>query len=143
MDIHILVESVTNYEHMAVLKKIQEEHNNKNKAKKIDLKAAAQPPPKPLTFDEIKESLNGFARIVYYKSTTTDPSPLYNQIESMTEGEIKNGLMNGYCRSISAIDGSCAVGFHKDGIPNGKWTCYKANGEFSLPQGLYEGSSCI
>ena len=88
MDIYILVESVENFEHMGKLKKIQDDYNNRLKPKKTDLKNI-QHPPKPLKFDEIKESLNGFARIVYYKSSTTDPSPEYCQIESMTEGQIK------------------------------------------------------
>jgi len=95
-----------------------------------------------LKFDEIKESLNGFARMVSYKSTNGSPDPQYCEIESVEEGEFKAGLKNGYCRSMSAIDGSCAAGYHKDGIPHGKWTSYKSNGEFALPQGLYEGSNC-
>jgi hypothetical protein len=51
-------------------------------------------------------------------------------------------LKEGYCRGISAVDGSCAVGYHKNGIPNGKFSQYKSNGEFATPQGIYEGSTC-
>lgn len=52
------------------------------------------------------------------------------------------GLKEGYCRGLSAVDGSCAAGYHKNGIPNGKFCQYKADGDFAIPQGIYEGNQC-
>lgn len=95
-----------------------------------------------IQFEDIKESINGFARIVSYKAINGNPSPENNELESVFEGKFKNGLKEGYCRGISAINGSASAGFHQNGIPHGKWTAYKYNGEFSHPQGLYEGTTC-
>ena len=90
-----------------------------------------------LQFNDIKASLNGYARIVSYKVSQSKDESTYNsltpetnrcELEYVTEGQFRNGLKNGYCRSISANDGSCAVGFHLDGIPQGKWSSYKPNG---------------
>jgi hypothetical protein len=38
-------------------------------------------------------------------------SPAYLQIVKVEEGQFIKGLKNGYCRTISADDGSCEVGF--------------------------------
>ena len=93
-------------------------------------------------FDDIKDSLTGYGRMISYKSNNSNPDPAFNNIDSVVEGQFQKGLKHGYCRGISAIDGSCAAGFHKEGIPNGKWTFYKPDGHFGKPEGLYEGSTC-
>jgi len=104
-----------------------------------------------LKFNDIKDSLNGYARIISYKVNQSKEESQYNsltpeakycELEYVSEGHFRNGLKNGYCRSISANDGSCAVGFHLDGIPQGKWSSYKPNGQLSRPEGLYEGTTC-
>lgn len=95
-----------------------------------------------IQFEDIKESINGYARIISYKAINGNPSPENNELESVFEGKFKNGLKEGYCRGISAINGSASAGFHQNGLPHGKWTAYKYNGEFSHPEGLYEGTSC-
>lgn len=82
-----------------------------------------------IKFDEIKESLTGYARIIKYKSSNSNNDAAHNEIDSMEEGHFVKGLKDGYCRSISAIDGSAAVGYHKEGLPNGKWCYYKYNGD--------------
>ena len=84
-------------------------------------------------FEDIKGSLTGYARIISYSSNNQNPESQYCELDSITEGHFVNGLKDGYCRGFSAIDGSCAAGFHKEGVPMGKFTSYKANGEFSLP----------
>ena len=95
-----------------------------------------------MQFDDIKESINGFARIISYKAFNGNPEAENNELESVVEGQFKGGLKEGYCRGISAINGSCSAGFHKAGVPSGKWTAYKSTGEFSHPEGFYDGTTC-
>ena len=111
------------------------------------LQAAKFNTPKPkgeeyVLFDDIKGSLTGWGRMVNYKSSQGTPGAAFNELESVTEGHFVEGLKDGYCRSISAVSGQCAAGFHAEGIPKGKWVSYKSNGTFSHDQGLYEGSTC-
>mmetsp|Transcript_6802 Transcript_6802/g.11453 ORF Transcript_6802/g.11453 Transcript_6802/m.11453 type:complete len:162 (-) Transcript_6802:112-597(-) len=143
MDIYILVESCQDMAAVDKIKKLHEKYTQSLlKKKKAELKNF-KPTHDYILLDDIKSCLNGFARIVYYKATNGTPEEsLQNELISVEEGQFSEGLKSGYCRLISAIDGSCAAGFHIKGIPNGKWTMYKSNGEFALPQGLYEGSNC-
>ena len=140
VDIYILVQSV---EDISALEKMRQLYQKYQQSldKNVVPTAQTQTVPRVL-FDQIKDSLNGFARMIYYKVEDNVPEAKSNELIAIEEGEFKQGLKNGYVRGISAQDGSCAVGFHVGGVPNGKWTMYKANGEFALPQGLYEGSSC-
>ena len=80
--------------------------------------------------------------MVSYKSHGTYPDWANNELDSVVEGQFKEGQKHGYARGISAIDGSCAAGYHTDGSPDGKWVFYKPNGDFAKPEGLYEGSTC-
>ena len=75
MDIYILVESVDNVEHIEKLRQANEDYKKSllAKYKKPAIKPVANlaTTPKlsgkePLKFDEIKDSLNGFARIISY-----------------------------------------------------------------------------
>jgi hypothetical protein len=104
-----------------------------------------------LQFKDIASSLNGYARFVSYKvnqshlesqTNSLTPEARYSELEYVAEGQFRAGLKNGYCRSISANDGSSAVGFHLNGVPQGKWSSYKPNGQLSRPEGLYEGTTC-
>jgi hypothetical protein len=93
-----------------------------------------------LEWNEIKDSLTGWARIIYYESATTLKLASQNcSIASMEEGEFTKGEKNGYCRVISAKTGACQLGFYKDNEPHGKWTSYKPDGSLAEPEGLYEG----
>lgn len=149
-DIYILIESIRNNQHIEALHKATEQHDKplkpvkKNTKSKSPVKAPAvvvEITDEDLQFDDIKESLNGWARIISYKSI--DGYKTKNcELESVVEGKFKNGLKEGYCRGISAINGSSCAGFNKQGIPHGKWSAYKPTGEFSHPEGLYEGTSC-
>ena len=143
-DIFILTESIENKEHLEQFKKATEQYqawlNPPKKGK--GLMNVVSKDKEFLQFEDIKSSLNGFCRIVSYKAINGNPEPENNELESVVEGKFKNGLMEGYCRGISAINGSASAGFHKEGIPHGKWTSYKINGEFSHPEGLYEGTTC-
>ena len=95
-----------------------------------------------VVFDSIKEYVTGFARIVYYKSVSGVPTAENAELEMIIEGEFKEGLMNGYCRGMSAINGGCSTGFHVAGLPQGKFCSYKLDGTFAQEEGIYEGKKC-
>jgi len=99
--------------------------------------------------EEIEEGITGFARIIRYKNHSiskiiaredvrasgqqlikTEPRSL--QILSIEEGEFVAGRKNGYARVISAVDGSCEVGFWRDDIPWGKYCKYHISGNEEL-----------
>lgn len=108
----------------------------------------------PFLFDDIKEGLNGFARIIEYANhsvpeyiNANDPysghgvisyDSKHMEIISVSEGEIEKGLMNGYNRRIN-FNGGAQVGFFKEEIPWGKYTEYAPDGSFEKPEGIYEG----
>ena len=134
MDIYLLTESVTD---SAVLKKMHKVDEETRDPKKV-VGSKTQ-----LTFDEIKASVTGYARIINYKVIVgTSGKPDKYELESVVEGEFKHGEMDGYCRAISAINGCCSAGFHEAGKPNGKWSYYRADGTFGQPEGIYEGTKC-
>jgi hypothetical protein len=64
-------------------------------------------------YDEIKDSLVGYARIIKYTNNIGDPKSDSESCEivCVEEGFYMFGLKNGYCRIISAIDGSCECGW--------------------------------
>ena len=97
-------------------------------------------------FSEIAEAITGFARVVKYKNHTVKPvskdtdakesrQMLINpassslRIDSFEEGQYENGKKNGFCKVLSASDGSGEVGWFKDGIPWGKYMKYSSGGE--------------
>jgi hypothetical protein len=141
MDIFILTESIENQEHIKKLKDADEKYRQSLLDKKVTT-VFSNTPKEFMKFDDIKDSLNGYARIIYYKASNGNPAPENNEIESLVEGKFTKGLKDGYCRGISALNGSCAVGYHKEGLPFGKWCNYKSDGFFAQPEGLYEGIKC-
>jgi hypothetical protein len=40
---------------------------------------------------------------------------------------------------LSALDGSCEVGFFKNDVPWGKYLKFRLDGTYELAEGLYEG----
>lgn len=85
-----------------------------------------------LTFDQIKSSMNGFGRVIYFRAIG-DHKPQNQHIKHIQEGQFKNGLMQGYCREFrdSPQDGYpvCWLGFYKEGLPSGKFQSFKLDGE--------------
>ena len=142
-DIYILIEKSENMDHMKQVKELHEKYQQsllkKGKSMVNTTKVAR---PDYVKFDDIKESLTGFARMVSYKNHSDGPNSLYYELDSVVEGQFKEGKRHGFCRGITAIDGSCAVGFHEDGAPKGKWCSYRPNGDFAKPEGLYDGTTC-
>ena len=106
-DIYLLTESIENKEHLEKFKKATEEYNawlNPKKAKPGVISVVSKDKTF-LQFDDIKESINGYCRIVTYKAINGNPEPENNELESVIEGKFNKGLMEGYCRGISAING--------------------------------------
>lgn len=139
VDIYMLVETIDNQE---ILKKIKEQNDSylnsllpKSKQKVTfaakSTKKGVDQSKLHLKFDDIKDCINGFGRIIHYKSNNSNPDPQFNELEKVEEGQFLKGMKHGYCRSISAINGQCAAGYHKSGVASGKWCCYNANGDFS------------
>jgi len=113
----------------------------------------------PLFWEEIKEGVTGYARIVHF----VNHSHVYNQVEDydnvfgdnmvfrnqddsslevklIEEGKFEKGVKNGYARVITpSQDAACQLGFFVDGAPKGKHVFYKQDGTFSKPEGLYDG----
>ena len=110
-------------------------------------------------WDEIKDAITGKARIIKYvnhsivanikmditeekgkahKALKMDARDL--EIKSIEEGCFENGKKHGYCRIISAKDGSCEVGFFVNDEPKGKYAMYNLDGTYAKEEGLYEGA---
>lgn len=138
MDIYLLTESVFNdKDALLQMQKLDGQTRNpkgiqkSNNSNVIKLEIG--------NFETIKRFVTGYARIIYYKSVSGIPSPDNSEIEMVVEGEFREGLMDGYCRGISAINGSCSVGYHLAGLPQGKFCSYKLDGTFMQQEGIYEG----
>jgi len=130
-DIWILVEDVKRNDHIKMIREHEENAKSKDKdASKNQTK---------LKFDDIKDSLTGWARVIIY----ADLKEQGNRLESLWEGHFKNGDKDGYVRGLSAVDGSCSVGMHKGDVVDGKFLCFKLNGTCAKPEGFYEGSKLI
>lgn len=95
-------------------------------------------------YDEIKESLMGYARIIKYTNKIGDPNMDSQSCEivSVEEGFYSQGMKNGYCRIISAIDGSCECGWFVNDQVKGKYCKYNSQGSYDFPEGFYEGENC-
>ena len=109
-----------------------------------------------LLFEEIKSALNGYGRFIYFRTFNTnhngDPDPTFvdinkkdNWIESVKEGEFKEGKANGFQRQLIAFNGHCKLGFFKDDQPHGKFVEYdNINGGEWQKMGIYQGDKkCI
>lgn len=146
MDIYILVESIDDLSIQAKIEEANEDykilHWHKMSKQERQMKHDMIKKKDPLVFEDIQEELNGVGRIIHYKCEGKDVhNPLHCTLDKMVEGQFKNGVKDGYTRQISAVDGSCAAGFHKEDIPHGKMIHYLANGEVKGDQGFYKGQT--
>jgi hypothetical protein len=118
-----------------------------------------------LDINEIRESLNGVARVLEYTVVEDEDGPTEGktmfkaknlEVTSIIEGELKNGQLEGFSRSIES-QGRCQVGFNSAIMssqlrggklleeprqiprPHGKWVQYGANGTFLSVAGIYRG----
>lgn len=138
-DIYILVQNVQDVSVQHKLKTIHDRSTN------IPLKkGAAAVQPSQTHFDEIKDSLTGFARIIKYTNTRYDPMSDSESCEilGVEEGQFAHGKKNGYCRVISALDGSAECGWFIEDEVKGKFCKYNREGTYDFPEGFYEGENC-
>lgn len=136
-DIQILIENIKDNDLLEQLRGLNEAQNQllKKKGQTVSTQKDF------IKFNEIKESMTGWARVVSYSVTkpgSTDD--LDKRLEAVYEGHFEQGLKDGYVRGISAVDGSCSAGMHSKDIVNGKFLAFKATGEIGKPEGFYEGS---
>ena len=96
-------------------------------------------------YDQIAKVLTGFARIITYLNTSEDLelNPAYYELVKVEEGQFEKGVKKGYCRCISAEDGSCELGFFQQDMPKGKYCKYNLDGSFQIPEGFYDKKSCV
>ena len=90
-----------------------------------------------ITYPEIMPIISGFARIIKYTIINNSKNIL-----DITEGQFEKGEKSGYCRKISAVDGTCEVGFYYKDEPKGKWCMYNLEGYYAEEEGLYDGTTC-
>jgi hypothetical protein len=70
-------------------------------------------------------------------------SPDHSQIERIKEGKFKAGKLDGYGRKLSVLgNGSCFLGYHKEGKADGKYEIYDSDG-YVIKQGIYSGDDCL
>lgn len=88
-DIFLLTESVENKEHLEKFKKATDDYNNWLKPPKKGSITRVTRDKDFIQFEDIKESINGYARIVSYKAINGNPESENNELESVFEGKFK------------------------------------------------------
>ena len=100
-------------------------------------------PSKTILLADLEESLTGYGRIVEYRVYNSDFQPQNCKIERIKEGRFKKGKMEGYARKFTLTNnGTCFVGFYKEGKPDGKFSIFDKDGE-TTKQGVYQDSDCV
>ena len=113
LDIWLLTESIEDKETSLRIKSLQDLCNlNITYWKKDMLYPFTQ---KFLCWEDIKQHLTGYVRIIEFRcfiagldgraDPTMENSKQYNWVMNITEGKIKNGMKDGYCRTVSAFNG--------------------------------------
>lgn len=70
-------------EHLDKIKKLNDQYKQSLLKKAKD----AKPPTNLIVkFDDIKDSLSGYGRIISYKSNNSSTDPQFNEIDSVVEG---------------------------------------------------------
>lgn len=164
LDVYILIEDVNKFDDMNYLKelfafdhtrnhhniekkntptptnhqKMRSEDASRSYTIKMDLKTVAElkKETRDITFNDIHESITGFARIIKYQAIygdcfSKDVSLL--KIQSLEEGEFVAGKKNGYCRVIHGDEKTVDFGMYKNDVPEGKFGKYTID----IPDGKY------
>ena len=107
-------------------------------------KGVTPPEVRQVHIDEIKDSLTGYARMIKYSNSRSDPMSDSESCEilGVEEGQYTHGMKNGYCRVISAYDGSAECGWFVNDEVKGKYCKYNREGTYDFPEGFYEGENC-
>ena len=100
-----------------------------------------------LLWDDIAPALNGYGRMMYFRSFSkcmkgsidpTYPDSEENQwITVIKEGKFQNGKAEGYQRQLTGFNGFCKLGFFNDDEPYGKFVSYDVNGKEWKKEGVY------
>lgn len=101
-----------------------------------------------VNFEDIMSSLNGFARIVKYRScpapgSFTNPRFIDKQeleVLSIEEGVYRSGKKSGYCRVLNGETGQAECGFFKNDLPSGKYVKW-GDDQIEVLEGIYKGRS--
>jgi hypothetical protein len=105
-----------------------------------------------ILYDDIKDSLTGFGRFMYYrclaKNRLGDYDPTFdaekqNWIMEIKEGQFEIGEANGYQRQLSAYNGHCRLGYFRNNEPFGKYVEYTKDGSIFQKEGIYLAGRCI
>jgi len=103
-----------------------------------------------LKFNDIVGSINGFARIVKYRSCPS-PGQFVNpqfmkrwelEVLSVEEGLFRNGKKAGYCRVLDGQTGHVQCGFFKNNLPSGKYVKFDSAG-IQIEGGIMKGQQCV
>ena len=128
-DIFILVESI---EDMDLLKQLKIGKTSENQKSQF-------------SYEEIEKSLNGFGRMIQYKSHNDSFAPENLQLIEVFEGQFRKGLMEGYCRHFVAKEKDSSMvelGFFKEGQPSGKYSSFSFEGAV-LEEGIKERDQLV
>ena len=99
-------------------------------------------------FEDIMNSLNGFARVIKYRScpapgSFTNPKLIdRNELEllSIEEGVFQKGKKAGYCRVLNGETGQAECGFFRNDLPCGKYVKWGPD-QIEVLEGIYKGRS--
>lgn len=101
-----------------------------------------------ILWDDIKDSLTGFARVIEFRcfrnGNDKQADPTYegafreNWLISITEGEIHKGSKHGFNRVYECINGHCKIGYFKDDLPEGKFVEFDDKGFEWQKAGIYK-----
>lgn len=94
---------------------------------------------KDFYFDEIRQYLNGFGRMVHFTCHKDLGNPTDLELTMMEEGYFNQGEIDGYGRRITVSDnGFVEVGFFRHGKPLGKYHSFDWDGK-TIEEGIRDG----
>lgn len=101
-----------------------------------------------VNFEDIMQSLNGFARIIKYRccpapGSYTNPLLMNKkdlEVLTVEEGIFRKGKKSGYCRVFDGQSGMVECGFFKNDLPSGKYVKWGPN-QIEKMEGIYKGRS--
>jgi len=96
---------------------------------------------KTLELDSIFSAINGFARVIKYKTSESEESKSNkesNQLLSIEEGFFRNGMKNGYCRVVDLTADTVECGFFRNNSPYGKYVKWNKSDEV-VEEGIFRG----
>jgi len=133
LDYQILIESVADPEQFEILTKL-----HKKQIEEKDMETVTEWTERAL----ISKHLSGVGRVIQYFNSRTEHEklnfndPKQNFIWSVFEGEIKDGIGNGFARIIYGDSGKSYTGYYDEGIKSGKGVQRQKDGSIQS-QGIW------